>query len=113
MGVEFRQTKVGINKATSGSWGTGTAVATAVGAGDGHYVRGDLGIQAKMQIHPNDAAGQNFIGSVEVSNEESVSIAIPMFLHFNDTFQNILWGLTLGTGGTAPTQVGATTAYTN
>ena len=113
MGVESRFSKVAIAKATSGSWGTGVAVATAVGAGDGYYVRGDLGVQLQMQRHPNDSAAQDFIGSVEVSNVEAVQVQIPMFLHYNDTFQNILWALALGTGGTAPVQVGATTAYTN
>lgn len=113
MGVEPRFTKFAINKATSGSWGTGVAVATAVGAGDGHYVRGDLQVQLRMQKNPNESASQNFIGSVEVSNVEAVAVSIPLFLHYNDTFQNILWALTMGTGGTAPTQVGASTAYTN
>src|SRR6185503_1016935 len=113
MGVHARQTKVGINIATSGSWGIGAATATAVGAGDGHYVRDDLGAQLQMQQSADDSAGQDFIGSVQTSNAEAIAAAIPMWLHYNDTFQNILWALTLGTGGTAPTRVGTSTAYTN
>lgn len=113
MAVSARQTKLGINIATSGSWGTGTAVATAVGAGDGHYVRDDLGIQLQMMQSLDDSAGQNFIGSVQSGNTEAVAFTAPMFLHYNDAFQNVLWALTLGTGGTSPTQVGTTTAYTN
>jgi hypothetical protein len=113
MGVNARQTKVGINIATSGSWGTGAAVATAVGTGDGHYVRGDLGIQLRMTKAVNDSAGQNFIGSVQVSNVEAIAVAIPTYLHYNDTFQNVLWALTMGTGGTAPSTIGTSTAYTN
>jgi len=113
MAVHARQTKVGINIATSGSWGTGTAVATAVGAGDGVYVRDDLGIQLQRVISADDSAGQNYIGSVQTGRTEAVAVSIPTYLHFNDAFQNVLWALTLGTGGTAPTQVGTTTAYTN
>src|SRR3990172_6717973 len=113
MGVNARFTKVGINKATSGSWGTGTADATACGAGDGHYVRDDLGIQLQMQQNLDDSAGQNFHGACQSSNAEAITAAIPMYLHYNDVWQNILWGLTLGTGGTAPTIIGTSTAYTN
>lgn len=113
MGVHARQTKVGINIATSGSWGLGAAVATAVGAGDGHYVRDDLGVQLAMQQSLDDSAGQNFIGSCQTANAEAIAAAIPMYLHYNDTFQNILWALTLGTGGTAPTRIGTSSAYTN
>lgn len=113
MAVHARQTKVGINIATSGSWGIGAAVATAVGAGDGHYVRDDIGQQLKMQQSRDDSASQNFIGSVQSANAEAIQAAIPMYLHYNDTFQNVLWALTLGTGGTAPTRIAVTTAYTN
>lgn len=113
MAVHARQTKVGINIATSGSWGTGVAVATAVGAGDGHYVRDDLGVQLQMMQSYDDSAGQNFISSVQSGNTEAVAITVPTYLHYNDAFQNVLWALTLGTGGTSPTQVGTTTAYTN
>ena len=113
MGVSPRQMKVGINLATSGSWGTGVAVATAVGAGDGHYVRDDLGVALQMMQSADDSAGQNFIGSVQSGNTEAVAVTVPAYLHYNDAFQNVLWALTLGTGGTSPTQVGVTTAYTN
>lgn len=113
MAVHARQTKVGINIATSGSWGTGSAVATAVGAGDGVYVRDDMGIQLRQMYSLDDSAGQSFIGSVQVGRTEAVAVAIPAYLHYNDAFQNVLWALTLGTGGTSPTQVGTTTAYTN
>lgn len=113
MAVHARQTKVGINLATSGSWGTGAAVATAVGAGDGVYVRDDLGIQLQQMYSRDDSAGQNFIGSVQVGRTDAIQVSIPTYLHYNDTFQNVLWALTLGTGGTSPTQVGTTTAYTN
>lgn len=113
MGVHARQSKVGINIATSGSWGTGVAVATAVGAGDGHYVRDDLGVQLQIMQSLDDSAGQNFIGSVQSGNTEAVAITVPAYLHYNDAFQNVLWALTLGTGGTSPTQLGTTTAYTN
>lgn len=113
MAVHARQTKVGINIATSGSWGTGVAIATAVGAGDGFYVRGDLGVQLQMMQSADDSAGQNFIGSVQSGNTEAVAITVPTYLHYNDAWQNVLWALTLGTGGTSPTQVGTTTAYTN
>lgn len=113
MAVNARQSKVGINIATSGSWSTGAAVATAVGTGDGHYVRDDLGVQLQMMQSLDDSAGQSFIGSVQTGNTEALAITVPTFLHYNDAFQNVLWALTLGTGGTSPTQVGTTTAYTN
>lgn len=113
MAVSARQTKLGINIATSSSWGTGVAVATAVGAGDGHYVRDDIGVALQMNQTMDDSAGQNFIGGVDAGNTEALAITIPQYLHYNDAFQNVLWALTLGTGGTAPTQVGTTTAYTN
>lgn len=113
MAVHARQSKVGLNVATSGSWGTGAAVATAVGAGDGLYVRDDLGIQLQQVYALDDSAGQSFIGSVQTGRTEAIQVAIPAYLHYNDAFQNVLWALTLGTGGTSPTQVGTTTAYTN
>jgi len=113
MGVNARQTKVGINVATSGSWGTSSAVATAVGAGDGHYVRDDMNIQLAVNRSRDDSAGQNFIGSVQAATTKAIEASIPMFLHYNDIFQNILWALTLGTGGTAPNRIAVTTAYTN
>ena len=113
MGVTARQSKVGINIATSGSWGTGTADATAVGAGDGHYVLDDLGIQLSRQQDEDNSAGQDFVGSVQQGNVNAINAAVPTLLHYNDTFQNVLWALALGTGGTSPSQVGATTAYTN
>lgn len=113
MGVHARQTKVGINLATSGSWGTGSATATAVAAGDGHYVRDDIGVQLKMMQSEDDSAGQNFIGSVQTGFAEYVQGSIPMFLHYNDSWQNTLFALACGTGGTSPSQIGTTTAYTN
>jgi hypothetical protein len=113
MAVHARQTKVGINVATSGSWGTGTAVATAVGAGDGHYVTDDLGVQQTVNRSYDESAGQSFIGSVQTATVAAIQTAIPMFLHYNDTFQNVLWALTMGTGGTAPTRISTTTGYTN
>lgn len=113
MGVSARQTKVGINVATSGSWGTGAATATAVGAGDGHYVRDDLGIQLKVNRSRDESAGQNFVGSVQTATTKAIESSIPMFLHYNDTFQNVLWALTMGTGGTAPSRISTSTAYTN
>lgn len=108
-----RQVKLGINKATSGSWSTGAAVATAVGAGDGHYVRDDIGVQLQMMQSLDDSAGQDYIGSVQTGNTEAQAIGLSMWLHYNDAFQNVLWALTCGTGGTAPVQLGVTTAYTN
>jgi hypothetical protein len=113
MGVHARQTKVGVNLATSGSWGTGSATATAVGAGDGHYVRDTIGIQLKMMQSEDDSAGQNFIGSVQTGFAEYVQGQLPTYLHYNDAWQNSLLALTCGTGGTAPTEIGTTTAYTN
>lgn len=113
MAVNARTTKVGINKATSGSWGTGTAVATAVGAGDGFLIRDDLGIQLQQGYSFDDSAGQSFIGSVQAGNTEAVRASIPMYLSYADTFYNVLWGAAFGTGGTSPSQVGTTTAYTN
>lgn len=113
MGVNARQTKVGINVATSGSWGTGSAVATAVGAGDGHYVRDDMNIQLQVNRSRDDSAGQNFIGSVQTATTKAIEASIPMYLHYNDVFQNVLFALTLGTGGTAPVRIGTSTAYTN
>lgn len=113
MGVDARQTKVGINIATSGSWGQGAAVATAVGAGDGFYVMDDLGIQLRVNYTQDVSAGQSFIGSVQTATTQAISGVIPAFLSYNDAWQNVLWALTLGTGGTSPTQVGTTTAYTN
>lgn len=113
MGVTARETKLGINIATAGSWSTGAAVATAVGAGDGHYLRDDVAIQGKRQISKEDAATQNFIGMIQVSGYEAIQTQLPMFLHYHDAWQNVLFALALGTGGTAPSQIGASTAYTN
>lgn len=113
MGVQARQTKVGVNVATSGSWGTSAAVATAVGAGDGHYVRDDLNVQLQVNRSRDDSAGQNFIGSVQTATTKAIEAALPMYLHYNDVFQNVLWAMTLGTGGTAPVRTGTTIAYTN
>lgn len=113
MGVSARVTKVGVNIATSGSWGTGAAVATAVGAGDGHYVRDDLGIQLKVRYSDDDTAAQNFIGSVQTAATDAITAAIPTYLHYADAWQNVLWALTMGTGGTSPTQLSTSTAYTN
>lgn len=113
MGVTARQSKVGINIATSGSWGTSSAVATAVGAGDGHYVRDDLNVQLKQTYVKDDTQAQHFIGSVQVSQTEAIESAVPLYLHYCDVFLNPLWALAFGTGGTSPTQLGATTAYTN
>ncbi len=113
MAVNPRTSKVGVNIATSGSWGTGTAVATAVGAGDGVWVTDDLDISLSMQIDEDDSAGQDFIGSMQVANNNPLKAKIPCFLHYHDTFQNPLWALACGTGGTSPSQVGTSTAYTN
>lgn len=109
MAVSPRSSKVGINLATSGSWGT----ATAVGAGDGVWVTDDLKAMLSMQIDEDNSAGQDFIGSMQVANHNVIKAEIPTLLHYNDTFQNVLWALACGTGGTAPTQVGTSTAYTN
>lgn len=109
MAVSPRSSKVGINLATSGSWGT----ATAIGAGDGVWVTDDLKATLAMQIDEDDSAGQDFIGSMQVANHEPVKAEVPTLLHYNDAFQNVLWALALGTGGTVPTQIGTTTAYTN
>ncbi|MDP2319564.1 MAG: phage tail tube protein [Acidobacteriota bacterium] len=113
MGVNARQSKVGIAVATSGSWGTSSAVATAVGAGDGHYVRDDLNIQLKQTRVKDDTQAQGFIGSVQISKTEAIESAIPLFLHYMDLSLNPLWALAFGTGGTAPTQLSTSTAYTN
>ena len=77
MGVEARQIKIGLNVATSGSWGLGAAVASAVGAGDGHYVRDDLNVQLRLVKAEDDSAGQNYIGSVQTGNAEAIRSAIP------------------------------------
>jgi hypothetical protein len=113
MGVDSGQVKVGINIATSGSWGTGAAVATAVGAGDGHYVRDDLGVQLKQVKVNDDSQAQHFIGNVQVSRTEAIDAMVPLYLHYMDAFLNPLWALAFGTGGTAPTQLSTSTAYTN
>lgn len=113
MGVSARESKVGINIGTSGSWSLGEATATAVGAGDGHYLRDDPAIQGRSQVAKENAATQEFIGHMQVSNREAINSMLPMFLHYHDAWQNVLWALALGTGGTAPTQIGVTTAYTN
>lgn len=113
MGTHARQTKVGINVATSGSWGTSAASATAVGAGDGHYVMDDIGAILSMQQSKDDSASQNFIGSVQVANAEQVQVTIPVLMHYHDSWMNVLYALAFGTGSTSPTQIGATTAYTN
>jgi hypothetical protein len=112
MGVTARQTKVGINIATAASWST-AAIATAVGAGDGHYLRDDVQIQHKPQIGKEDVATQTYIGMVQVGNFEAIQAQLPMYLHYHDAWQNVLWALALGTGQTAPTQIGVTTAYNN
>jgi hypothetical protein len=101
MAVSPRSSKVGLNIATSGSWGTSTAVATALGAGDGVWVTDDLNITLSMQVDEDDSAGQDFIGSMQVANHNPIKATIPCFLHYHDTFQNPLWALALGTGGTA------------
>jgi len=109
MAVSPRSSKVGINLGTANSWGT----ATAVGAGDGVWVTDDLKVQLKKQVDEDDSAGQDFIGSMQVANHVSPKIEVPTLLHYNDTFQNVLWALACGTGGTSPAQVGTSTAYTN
>ena len=96
MAVNARQIKVGVNIATSGSWGTGTADATAVGSGDGHYVRDHLDFQMQRQLVEDDSAGQNFIGAVQVANMNAVVGKIPLHMHYFDTFLNPLWALALG-----------------
>lgn len=113
MGVTARQTKLGINIATAGSWSTGTANATAVGAGDGHYLRDDVAIQLKPTVSKEDVATQSFIGAIQVSQIQAIQAQLPMYLHYGDVFQNVLWALSLGTGGTAPAQISTSTAYTN
>lgn len=113
MGVSAREEKVAVNIATSGSWGTGAAVATAVGAGDGVYVRDDLGIALDQDIVKEDTNAQGAIGSVQVSRTAAIEARIPIYLHYLDAFLNPLWALTLGTGGTSPTQLSTSTAYTN
>jgi len=114
MAVSPRSSKVGINIATSGSWGTGTGVATAVGAGDGHWVTDDLKADVSMQMDEDTSAGQDFIGSVQVANFNAIDkLQVPTFLHYNDTWQNVLWALACGTGGTSPSQIGTSTAYSN
>lgn len=113
MGVTARQTKLGLNVATAGSWSTGSAVATAVGAGDGHYLRDDVAIQNKPMVSREDVANRSFIGMTQVANTEAIQAQLPMYLHYHDVFQNVLWALALGTGGTAPVQIGVSTAYTN
>jgi hypothetical protein len=113
MGTHARQTKAGINIATSGSWGTGAASATALGAGDGHYVRDDLGLVLRMQQARDDSASQDFIGSVQSANADEVAVTVPVYMHYKDAWMNVLYALALGTGGTSPVQIGATTAYSN
>lgn len=113
MGVTARETKVGVNIATAGSWSLGTAVATLVGAGDGHYLRDDMDVQQKRQISKEDVATRSFIGAIQVSNLESIQTMLPMFLHYHDVWQNVLFALAFGTGGTAPVQIGTSTVYTN
>ena len=112
MALDARQVSVGLNIATSGSWGTGTADATAVGTGDGIYVTDLIALAPKEQYSEDDSAGQNFIGSVQVANSEAVSASIPLYLHFMDTFLNPLWALAFGTGDTTPNALGGSTAYT-
>lgn len=112
MGAAARQTKLGVNISTAASWST-AAIATAVGAGDGHYLRDDVAIQHKPMVSKEDVATQNFIGMIQVSNFEAIQAQLPMYLHYHDAWQNVLFALALGTGGTAPTQIGASTAYTN
>lgn len=109
MAVSPRSGKVAINIATVGSWGT----ATAVGAGDGVWVNDDMKISLSMQIDEDDSAGQDFIGSMQVANHNVIKAEVPTLLHYNDAFQNVLWALACGTGGTAPVQIGTSTAYTN
>jgi hypothetical protein len=109
MALNARQTRIGINIATSGSWGT----ATAVGAGDGHRVRDDIGVQHQAMYSYDDSAGQSFIGSVQTGNDEAVRVSVPEYLHYSDVFQNVMWALAFGTGGTSPVQIGTTTAYSN
>jgi hypothetical protein len=109
MAVSPRSSKVGINIATSGSWGT----ATAIGAGDGVWVTDDMKITLSMQVDEDDSAGQDFIGSMQVANHNPIKAEVPTLLHYNDTFQNVLWALACGTGGTSPAAVGTSTAYTN
>src|SRR3990167_10664586 len=112
IGVSARQTKIGLNRATSASWST-VAIATAVGANDGHYVRDDIG-NALVQSHvPEDHVNQNFYGAVQGATVDAIQAVIPMHLHYNDVWMNVLWALVFGTGGTAPTQLSTSIAYTN
>jgi hypothetical protein len=50
---------------------------------------------------------------VQTATTKAIESAIPAYLHYNDTFQNVLFALALGTGGTAPSRIAVTTAYTN
>lgn len=109
MAVSPRSSKAGIAIATAASWGT----ATALGAGDGIWVIDDLNDSISMQVDEDDSAGQDFIGSMQVANHNAPKPEIATLLHYNDGFQNVMWALACGTGGTAPVQIGATTAYTN
>lgn len=113
MGVTSRETKIGIAIATAGSWGNGVAIATAVGVGDGHYLRDDVDIQARRQLADSNVATRNFIGSVQVANAEAIAAMLPMYLHYDDAWQNVLFALVLGAGGGTPTQVGTSAVYTN
>lgn len=111
MALAARDVKVGLNIATSGSWGTGAADATAVGVGDGLYVTDIIQMPPSMQYSEDDSAGQNFIGSVQVANSNDVAASIPIYLHFLDSFINPLWALAFGTGDTTPDALAASTAY--
>lgn len=111
MALAARDVAVGLNIATSGSWGTGAAVATAVGSGDGIYVTDIIALPPSMQYTEDESVGQNFIGSVQVANSNEVAAAIPLYLHYLDTFINPLWALAFGTGDTSPDQISASTAY--
>lgn len=111
MALAARDVVVGLNIATSGSWGTGSADATAVGTGDGIYVTDIISLPPSMQYSEDDSAGQNFIGSVQVANSNEVTSTIPIYLHYLDTFLNPLWALAFGTGDTTPNTLGVSTAY--
>lgn len=107
MGVTARVLKCGIK--TSTTWGT----AVAVGTGSGQVLREDYRDDPAVAVSEQVAAGETFITQVQAGRVQAVRLAIPMFLHYSDAFQNMFWAHCLGTGGTAPSQVGTTTAYTN
>jgi hypothetical protein len=100
MGVTARQQKVGIRHARV--WGT----AVPVGGSNGYYLRDDFRDEASVNVSPHDAAGLVFLTESVAATEKPVAGVLPMFLHYGDHWQNLLFALAMGGTSDGPSAIG-------